>query len=49
MTADEVRACSARHRSPLLLQCMEDFLQGTRYPMELVHADPSILASAKLL
>lgn len=37
MTADEIRASTARHRSPVVLQCMEDYLQGTRYPLSLIH------------
>jgi 8-oxo-dGTP pyrophosphatase MutT (NUDIX family) len=43
MTADELRATRDRHRSPLVLQCVEDYLAGTRLPLEAVHADPSIL------
>lgn len=42
MSADEIRASRARHRSPLVLQCLEDFLKGVRYPLELVHADVSL-------
>ena len=42
MTPDEIRASTARHRSPLVLQCMEDYLRGQRYPMELVYTDASI-------
>lgn len=42
LTADEIRASRARHRSPLLVQCMEDYLRGTRYPLELVQADASL-------
>lgn len=45
LTPDEIRASSARHRSPLLLQCMEDYLRGRRYPLELVLAHPSITPS----
>ena len=45
LTPDEIRASSARHRSPLLLQCMEDYLAGRRYPLELVFAHPSITPS----
>ncbi|MDP1537115.1 MAG: NUDIX hydrolase [Burkholderiales bacterium] len=33
----EIRASRARHRSPLLLQCIEDFLAGRRYPLDLLH------------
>jgi len=43
MSVDEIRASRARHRSPLVLQCMEDFLQGARYPLALVHADASVV------
>lgn len=42
MTPEEVRASTDRHRSPLVLRCIEDYLAGIRYPMELVYADPSI-------
>lgn len=44
LTPDEVRASAARHRSPLLLQCMEDYLRGQRYPVEMVYTDPSVQA-----
>lgn len=44
MTPDEVRASAARHRSPLVLRCMEDHLAGRRHPMETVFADPSVSA-----
>lgn len=40
MTPDEIRTSTARHRSPLVLQCMEDYLRGKRHPLDLVHADP---------
>ena len=43
MTADEVRASSARHRSPLVLQCMEDYLRGQRVPLSAVITDSSVL------
>ena len=42
LTPDEIRASTARHRSPLVLQCMEDYLRGQRYPMDLVYTDASI-------
>jgi phosphatase NudJ len=44
LTADEVRASTAMHRSPLLLTCMEDYLAGKRYPVELLTTDPSVYA-----
>jgi len=43
LTPDEVRASVARHRSPMLLRCMEDYLAGQRYPLELVFTDQSVL------
>ena len=36
MTPEEIRATTPRHRSPLILQCVEDYLAGKRYPLELV-------------
>ena len=42
LTPDEVRASSARHRSPLLLRCMEDYLAGHRHPLDLMCCDPSV-------
>lgn len=46
LTPDELRASAARHRSPLLLQCMEDYLQGKRYPLELISTDLSVYRTA---
>jgi hypothetical protein len=43
MTPDEMRASSARHRSPLVLRCMEDYLAGQRYPLELIYTDAAVL------
>ena len=43
MTADEVRASAARHRSPLVLRCIEDYLAGVRLPLDAVHSDASVL------
>ena len=37
MTIDEVRATADRHRSPLILQCIEDWLAGERFPLSVVH------------
>mgnify|MGYP006349624547 CR=1 FL=1 len=42
MTPDEVRASATRHRSPLVVQSMEDYLRGQRYPLELVQTDLSM-------
>lgn len=37
MTPDEIRATADRHRSPLILHCVEDWLGGVRHPLALVH------------
>jgi phosphatase NudJ len=42
MTADEIRDCAPRHRSPLLLRCMEDYLAGIRYPLSAIYTDPYV-------
>lgn len=42
LTPEEVRASRDRHRSPLLLRCIEDHLAGQRHPLALLHTDPSV-------
>ena len=42
MTAEEIRASAPRHRSPLLLRCVEDYLAGVRYPLSVVYTDPGV-------
>jgi 8-oxo-dGTP pyrophosphatase MutT (NUDIX family) len=44
MTPDEVRASAHRHRSPVVLQCIDDYLAGARYPIDLLRGDPTMLA-----
>ena len=44
MTPDELRATRERHRSPIVLRCMDDYLAGVRMPLSVLHADPSIYA-----
>jgi 8-oxo-dGTP pyrophosphatase MutT (NUDIX family) len=40
LTPDEIRTSQARHRSPLILRCVKDYLAGNRYPLEiLTHYD----------
>lgn len=41
MDLAEVEATAARHRSPLLLQCIRDFLGGRRYPLDLIRHYPA--------
>ncbi|MDD4885596.1 MAG: NUDIX hydrolase [Thiomonas sp.] len=42
MDIDALRASVGRHRSPLVLRCVEDYLRGQRYPLELISTDPSV-------
>jgi 8-oxo-dGTP pyrophosphatase MutT (NUDIX family) len=43
MTPEEIRATRDRHRSPLLLRCLDDYLAGQRFALSLVHTDASVL------
>ena len=47
MTADEIRASADRHRSPLLLRCLDDYLAGVRLPLSAIYTDPSVTAATK--
>lgn len=42
MTPDEVRASAARHRSPLVLRCIEDHQTGRRFPLDTVQTDLTV-------
>ncbi len=44
MTPDEVRDCAERHRSALVLRCIEDHLAGRQFPLGLVTTDASVYA-----
>ena len=36
LTLDEIYALESRHRSPLVLRCIDDWRAGRRYPLELI-------------
>jgi 8-oxo-dGTP pyrophosphatase MutT (NUDIX family) len=36
MTPQEIRSSAARHRSPVLLCCVENYLAGARFPLTLL-------------
>lgn len=36
MTPAEIAACAERHRSPLVMQCVQDYLAGRRFPLDLI-------------
>jgi phosphatase NudJ len=42
MSPEEIRASATRHRSPLVLRCLEDYLAGARHPLSLVYTDASV-------
>ena len=45
MTVDEVRASADRHRSPLVLRCVEDHAGGKALaPLDTIYLDPSVCA-----
>lgn len=45
LTADEIRARQAEHRSPLVLRTLEDYLAGRRFPLDLLYTHPSCIVS----
>ena len=42
LTLQEVRASVARHRSALVLRCIEDHVAGRRFPLDLVYVDATL-------
>lgn len=48
MGADELAACPGRHRSPLLQRGIDDHRAGRRWPLDILAADESIWAPARL-
>jgi 8-oxo-dGTP pyrophosphatase MutT (NUDIX family) len=47
LSREQIRAHSARLRSPMVLRCIDDYLAGQRYPLELIRSlvseDPTTL------
>lgn len=44
LTPDEIRASVQRHRSPLVLRCVEDHLAGRHFPLDAVYTHPDVQA-----
>jgi 8-oxo-dGTP pyrophosphatase MutT (NUDIX family) len=42
LSLDELTACQARHRSPLVLQCVRDHAAGRRLPLDAVFSHGSL-------
>ncbi|MDB5790800.1 MAG: hydrolase [Massilia sp.] len=45
MTYQELTACRDRHRSPLVLQCVDDYLAGKRAPLSLLYTHPTAIGA----
>ena len=43
MTHDELLACQEKHRSPLVMQCIDDYLAGKRAPLSIIYTHPSVI------
>jgi 8-oxo-dGTP pyrophosphatase MutT (NUDIX family) len=37
---DDIRKETGRHRSPLVMRCIDDYLAGNRYPLSMFHHEP---------
>ena len=37
LTPDELRACHERHRTPLVMRSLDDYLAGRRFSLDLLH------------
>jgi 8-oxo-dGTP pyrophosphatase MutT (NUDIX family) len=42
LTRDELAACQERHRSPIVLKCVDDYLAGKRTSLDLLYTDYSV-------
>lgn len=45
MDYDELLASRDKHRSPLVLQCVDDYLQGRRAPLSLLYTHPDAIGA----
>lgn len=45
MTYDEMAACQFKHRSPLVMRCVDDYLAGKRAPLSLLYTHPSAIGT----
>lgn len=44
LTPEEIARAASRHRSPLVMRCIDDHLAGVRHPLALVRGDVSLAA-----
>ena len=45
MTYEELVATRVRHRSDLVMQCVDDYLAGKRAPLSMIHTHSSVLGA----
>jgi ADP-ribose pyrophosphatase YjhB (NUDIX family) len=45
LTQEQVRACASQHRSPLVMQCIDDHAKGQRWPLAVLHTHASVLGT----
>lgn len=45
LTYEELLATRDLHRSPLVLQCVDDYLKGQSAPLSLLHTNPSVIGA----
>lgn len=45
MTYEEMVACRERHRSPLVMQCVDDYRNGKRAPLSLLYTHPTAIGA----
>ena len=43
MDYDDIVAIQDKHRSPLVLQCIDDYLRGRRLPLSAIYTHPSVI------
>ena len=43
MTREELLACEEKHRSALVLRCVDDYLAGKRAPLSLLYTHPDVI------
>ncbi|CAN5337169.1 NUDIX hydrolase [soil metagenome] len=47
MSYAEIAACRDLHRSPLVMQCLDDYLAGQRAPLAMLYCHPSALGEVR--
>jgi 8-oxo-dGTP pyrophosphatase MutT (NUDIX family) len=45
MTREEMVECEYKHRSPLVLRCVDDYLAGKRAPLSLLYTHPDAIGA----